>query len=167
MLNAHIPGIPTFTYFDGLEEASMSSCVYQIVNLINGHRYVGSARNFESRCKEHKAYLNGGYHGNKHLLAAWRKYGAENFVFEVLEMCHPDDRFNVEQRHIDQGCDYNNEIRVRGNVPRVVSEETKRRMSESHKGKTYNTTGKKRSREQKAKMSNSIARWWAERKSTT
>lgn len=60
--------------------------VYQIRNVIDGKIYVGStSRSFEKRWYGWKADLRRNK-GNSHLLAAWDKYGADNFRFEILEV---------------------------------------------------------------------------------
>lgn len=62
-------------------------CVYKILNLQNGKFYIGSTKNFEKRCKEHKTQLKGNYHCNIKLQRAWNKYGENNFNFIILEEC--------------------------------------------------------------------------------
>lgn len=60
--------------------------IYKITNKINGKWYVGSTRNeFRFRWYCHKNRLRNNKHTNPHLQAAWKKYGEENFLFEVLE----------------------------------------------------------------------------------
>lgn len=65
---------------------SNKSGVYQIRNIINGKVYIGSTKCFKVRASQHESALKKGYHGNKHLLASWNKYGSENFVFEIVEI---------------------------------------------------------------------------------
>lgn len=67
----------------------MKAClgIYVIKCLPTGKCYVGSALNCRSRTKTHKTRLKRGIHINKHLQAAWNKYGPDAFTFEVLEIC--------------------------------------------------------------------------------
>lgn len=65
----------------------MSNCVYKITNNITGKSYIGSTNNYKRRIKEHKIYVNcdpsrEGY--NRHLYRSFRKYGLDNFTFEIL-----------------------------------------------------------------------------------
>lgn len=63
--------------------------IYKIVNKINGKIYVGQVKNIKERWKghEYKAFneKEKGYPSAIH--AAFRKYGIENFSFEVIEEC--------------------------------------------------------------------------------
>lgn len=61
------------------------SGIYQIRNTINGHVYIGSAVDTEGRFRLHKSSLSKNKHHSIHLQRAWNKYGASNFVFEILE----------------------------------------------------------------------------------
>lgn len=63
------------------------SGVYQIRNIINNKRYIGSAVNFRARWNAHRRCLRKGIRPNTYLQRAWNKYGEENFVFEILEKC--------------------------------------------------------------------------------
>lgn len=60
--------------------------IYKITNKINGHAYVGQSVNIEKRWENHRCQ-----NGNKKypIYRAFRKYGLENFDFEVLEECEP------------------------------------------------------------------------------
>lgn len=63
-----------------------TSGVYQIRSLESGKVYIGSAINLRRRWWKHRKDLRGGAHTNKHLQAAWNKYGEAGFAFEVLEL---------------------------------------------------------------------------------
>lgn len=78
--------------------------VYKITNLKNGKKYIGSCKCFQVRASQHESRLNSGKHHNKHLLASWRKYGTNNFLFEVLEVVEGDkaDRTIREQYYVSQ-----------------------------------------------------------------
>jgi len=67
----------------------MEKYIYKITNLIDAKVYIGQTNNPQKRWKEHQrlgsmTYIN---NKNKHsrLYLAMRKYGVENFTFEVIE----------------------------------------------------------------------------------
>lgn len=57
------------------------SGIYAILNLITGVYYIGSAIDLYKRWHMHKSSLNGNYHDNSYLQAAWNKYSLNNFMF--------------------------------------------------------------------------------------
>lgn len=67
----------------------MSIGIYKITNLINNNAYIGLSVNIEKRWKDHiersKNSFNKEY--DKVLYKAFRKYGINNFKFEILEEC--------------------------------------------------------------------------------
>ena len=65
----------------------MESGIYIIRNTLNDKCYIGQSSNLKARWAKHKNFLKNNKHHNKHLQAAWNKYGEENFVFEILEKC--------------------------------------------------------------------------------
>jgi group I intron endonuclease len=83
----------------------MASGVYEIVNLINGKRYVGSSGRIDSRIKEHFFDLRGNSHKNAPLQQDWNEYGETAFEFLVILTCHPKELIFKEQEQID-GYDF-------------------------------------------------------------
>ena len=65
----------------------MSCGIYKITNLTNGHSYIGQSICIEQRWKNHAYY--GKDHENYPLYRAFKKYGIENFSFEIIEECDP------------------------------------------------------------------------------
>lgn len=63
--------------------------IYKITNKINGKIYVGQSIDIKERWRQHrwKAFNCNeiGYHSAIHV--AMRKYGLDNFIYEVLEQC--------------------------------------------------------------------------------
>ena len=59
--------------------------IYRITNMVNNKFYIGSAESFARREWQHKNDLKRNAHKNPHLQASWNKYGAEMFVFEIME----------------------------------------------------------------------------------
>ena len=63
----------------------MARGIYKIINVINNKFYVGSAVDLKRRRTRHFSELRTGKHNNKHLQAAWNKYGESAFIFVVVE----------------------------------------------------------------------------------
>ena len=90
------------------------SGIYEIVNTVNGKRYIGSAVNIAQRWRQHRCELAKGRH-NPHLRSAWRKHGEAAFEFHVVEFV--DDKSNLlarEQYYIDSRKPEYNCARVAG-----------------------------------------------------
>lgn len=63
----------------------MTRGIYKIINVVNNKFYVGSAVDFTRRKRIHWWNLRRGKHANKHLQAAWNKYGEQAFAFVIVE----------------------------------------------------------------------------------
>ena len=74
--------------------------IYKIENLINGHKYIGQSRNITKRwTAEKRAAFNRDSPSYEYPLSrALRKYGLENFSFEVIEQCSTD-KLNERERY--------------------------------------------------------------------
>jgi group I intron endonuclease len=115
------------------------SAVYQIRNVANGNRYVGSSSDVRARWRAHRRCLNLGKHHAPHLQAAWTKYGPDAFVFEYLETCSPDALFAVEQRYLDanRGSLYNCQPNAGGGRGYRLPEEQKRKIGLANTGRRW------------------------------
>ena len=87
----------------------MDSGIYQIRNMINGKRYVGSSVNLRDRKNEHFNDLEKNNHHSVYLQRAFNKYRADSFVFEILEYAPriKEVLLNLEQHQIDIKSEYN------------------------------------------------------------
>ena len=74
--------------------------IYKITNLINGHAYIGQSVNIHRRFIAATNPKNKSY--DFPLYKAMRKYGIENFSFEVLEECDISDLDEKEIYYIAQ-----------------------------------------------------------------
>lgn len=63
--------------------------VYQIVNKKNNKIYVGSSLNLPGKLNSNRFQLDLQCHYNKALQEDWNRYGADSFIFEVLENIDP------------------------------------------------------------------------------
>lgn len=80
---------------------AMRSGIYMILNLINGHRYIGSTNNFLNRARKHRTLMTTGKHPNKHLMNAFSLYGSNSFQFVVLEYAPVDRLLQIEQEYLN------------------------------------------------------------------
>jgi group I intron endonuclease len=71
--------------------------IYQIVNIQNDHFYIGSSVNLHRRKTRHFSELRTNKHNNKHLQAAWNKYGEASFRFNVVELVAQKDVLHVAE----------------------------------------------------------------------
>jgi group I intron endonuclease len=62
----------------------VSGGIYHILCKRNGFVYVGSAKKFRKRWRDHKSDLRKSNHDNARLQADWNKYGPEAFLFIVI-----------------------------------------------------------------------------------
>jgi group I intron endonuclease len=65
----------------------MITGIYTIKCLKNNKYLVGQSVNILNRFSQHKYHLKNNTHDNRHLQASYNKYGAEYFVFEILNEC--------------------------------------------------------------------------------
>lgn len=76
--------------------------IYKITNILNGHSYIGLSCRIEHRWQEHKLPYNWERESTKPLYLAFQKYGLENFTFEVLEECEPEELSEKEKYYIQK-----------------------------------------------------------------
>ena len=75
--------------------------IYKITNKVNGHSYIGQSIHIEERFKEHQNKYNWDREKDKPLYQAFQKYGLNNFNFEIIEECRPEQLNIKEQYWID------------------------------------------------------------------
>ena len=76
--------------------------IYQITCLVNNKIYDGKAVNIKKRTQGHitDSKNNNRSQYNMPIHAAFRKYGIENFVIEILEECNKEDLNKLEKHYI-------------------------------------------------------------------
>lgn len=110
--------------------------IYEIVNDVNGKRYVGSAVNHIVRWRAHRARLNAGNHHSRHLQAAWEKYGSEAFSFRMIEDCPVAELIEREQAAFDRLTpEYNVNPVAGSSLGRRFTDETKAKIAAKARGK--------------------------------
>lgn len=74
--------------------------IYKITNSINNNSYIGLSTHLEDRWKYHKDPYNWERENSKILYKAIKKYGIENFKFEILEECLASELSDKEKYYI-------------------------------------------------------------------
>lgn len=127
--------------------------IYEIRNIINGKRYVGSAVNFGNRWRVHAQSLIRGDHHSPALQRAWRMYGPGAFHFNKLLACSKDNLLMYEQIMLDAMKPEYNIAKVAGSQLGLKrNAETKAKNSAAAK-RTRNFTGHSHTEETRAKIS--------------
>lgn len=147
-----------------------ASGIYEIRNIVNGKRYIGSAVRLSKRRMRHFGNLRRGTHKNVILQNAWNKHGPDKFEFNVIEYCSKDMLLEREQHYLDKKSDYNI-CSIAGNTTgikhtkaakakmskfhsgKILSAEHKRQISKVTKGENNPNFGRKHTPEALAKMS--------------
>ena len=169
----------------------MATCgIYKITNMVNGKVYIGQSVDIEKRWNEHKRDKDNKRYKeyNKPLYRAMRKYGLENFSFEIILECEDWELDGWEEYYIfiynayahnTDSNGYNLTFGGEGNRGYVPSEEIRRMLSEkaklkigeknpnwgNHKlaGENNPMWGKQHSEETKQKIrEKAIGRKWSE-----
>lgn len=128
--------------------------IYLRTNTVNGKQYVGQAVDYKKR---QYVWNSSTYHyAGKTINRARKKYGIEAFDFEILMECDDEEMNQWETYYIKKlntkipnGYNMTDGGDGRSGYKVIYSEESKKKMSESHKGK-------KLTEEQRKKMSESL-----------
>lgn len=100
--------------------------IYAFVNTLDGHRYVGQAKNINARVRSHIRELEKGTHrtsADRRLQNAWNEFGREAFEIVVLEIVpdnsastnyhvRPDNLSLAEHFYINERSEYNVDKRI-------------------------------------------------------
>lgn len=143
----------------------MKSGIYKITCTVNGKFYIGSASYLGKRKENHFASLKKNEHHNQYLQRSYNKYGALNFIFEVIEHCPKEALLEREQYWIDTlNPDFNicriagsaigvkHTLQARENMSKAhighkAPDKTKEAVSRRHKGKILSEETKQKMHE--------------------
>jgi group I intron endonuclease len=130
-----------------MTKAKIISGIYEILNLKNGERYIGSAVDLRHRRSQHWGTLRKGIHRNSHLQRAWVRYGEETFEFRVVGTCPIEKLLVLEQYMLDHLNPHYNISPVAGSSLGIKrTDETRAKISAVRKG----TTDSKETRRKKS-----------------
>lgn len=108
------------------KEYKTSSGIYRITNTINGKFYIGSTNNFRRRYRDYKCDYNKEKLHNIYLYRSLKKYGLENFTYEIECRCPVEYLVKLE-KHIIQSLnpDFNLDFNIVCNRNSLQLEEYK------------------------------------------
>jgi group I intron endonuclease len=116
-----------------------TSGIYKWTCMPTGKIYIGSAIDLYQRWQDHRWMLRTQRHANRYMQRAWNKYGEDAFVFDVLELVLSPFLLEREQYYLDKWKPFERDrgfnIYIKAGSPygRKVSDESRRKMSESQK----------------------------------
>jgi group I intron endonuclease len=131
----------------------MESGIYKITSPTN-KIYIGSSININHRIKYYKS-LN--CKGQIKLYNSLKKYGWSKHKFEIVEFCNESELY-LKERYYGEIFDVLSDNGLNLILPKVgdykvgVSEETRKKMSESKKGELNTFYGKKHTKESREKI---------------
>lgn len=122
--------------------------IYQIYSKSTGYTYIGQSKEVEKRWRAHRTDLVGNKHHNIHLQRIASKYGIEDLLFELINMCDTQQEANEqEQIWIDTFRHSNISINLSGDTNvHALSQETKDKIRKAH-------LGRRKTEDQRKKMS--------------
>jgi group I intron endonuclease len=112
--------------------------LYSIKNEVNGKLYIGQTVNPARRWADHQSSARTRHDGCPKLHRAMRSYGIENFSFFVEWKCKTQDEADRLERiliSLNDTVENGYNLNLGGNGVGNHSEETKRKISESNKGR--------------------------------
>ncbi len=122
--------------------------IYAIRNKVNDAVYIGSSINIAKRRYNHNYQIKKCSHNNRYLTRAIKKYGSENFIFEIIEECEVSVLKEREQFFIDKyrafGFGYNLLPNAYRNCGYKHTKSALIKMGMTHKGVKFTKEHKKK-----------------------
>lgn len=124
--------------------------IYKITNIINGKLYIGQTLDYEERVRQHKQtpFRENSKEKDRPLYRAMRKYGVENFKFEIIDTAETIEELNEKEiywiQYYDSCVDNNKGYNLdKGGKNGRKSEITKKKIGEAQKGELNHAYGKR------------------------
>jgi group I intron endonuclease len=95
----------------------MGCGIYKIENKVNGKIYIGSSIEVHVRLMNHKYMLRANKHDNEYLQKSFNKYGEDNFIFSLVELCDIAELIVKENFYIDKFS--SNDLKLGYNLAKV------------------------------------------------
>lgn len=151
--------------------------IYKVTNLVNGKIYIGqTVQDFDKRMNSHLSNSKCNKYITKYFHKAIRKYGRDNFIWEIIEYCNSKKELNEMEFHYIKQYNsflpngYNMTLGGEGSLGRLWSKSMRLKVSESKKGKPLSEDhkkllsdirkGKKKSKEHVIKVAESNSKIW-------
>lgn len=110
------------------------SAVYKITNIETNDCYVGSSKDINRRWKEHKRPSIWNSQPNNKLYNDMKKYGLDNFQFQILKAVEPEHLREIEQQYIEMLQPTYNNINAKGlDIERQIETDRKYEQTEKRK----------------------------------
>lgn len=113
----------------------MSYYIYKITNLVNHKIYIGQTGDLKKRWSEHKSAAKVSKNTRQIVTQAIKKYGPENFSFELVEVCSSieDANFKESSNIISHNSMIPNGYNIEngGRSGNKMSDESKKKLSKS------------------------------------
>jgi hypothetical protein len=71
------------------KESPRTMGVFRVRNAVNGRALVGASVDVPAMLNRQRFQLESGFHPDRALLAEWREFGPDAFVFETLDTLEP------------------------------------------------------------------------------
>lgn len=123
-----------------LKDLKNKTGVYCLVNLINGHTYIGSSVNLATRMRNYlnTSFLNNDKNNNMPIVKALFKYGHNNFSVLIIEYVSVEKLTIRETYYITEFLPYYNVLKQGySSLGFKHTEETKKMLSELAKNRTH------------------------------
>lgn len=123
--------------------------IYLRTNKINGKKYVGQVTTKRFKARQNKWKTISVQYAGKAIDAARAKYGIESFDFKILKECEDEELdkweiYFIKELNTKVPYGYNMTDGGGGTSGFTISEETRKKLSETHKGKHHSDETKKK-----------------------